>query len=234
MTKSSHSHSKLKKGGSDEKLRKVRGVRPRQREIQDADIHQAWTLCQVHLTNIPRSSWSFRSFHKSDEYQYLEKYILWNTSSSQENCHSIHWHCGWVSNHQVATLSEWFARIGLHLLPVQGWQHCGCGQCYPHTLRHLWGRRPASLVSLQNFFMLLSIFHLGNHALLLQVWLCRLHEGTQWHCGGGKRVLCLRLQGDVSNNCTIFNLISQLHNVLQRYYTCRATTLLFSQRKESS
>ena len=57
MTKFLHSHSRLKKGGSDEKLRKVRGVRPRQREIQDADIHQAWTLCQVHLTNIPRSSW---------------------------------------------------------------------------------------------------------------------------------------------------------------------------------
>ena len=54
---SMHSHSKLNKGGSDEKLWKVRGVRPRQREIQDADIHQAWTLCQVHLTNIPRSSW---------------------------------------------------------------------------------------------------------------------------------------------------------------------------------
>ena len=147
MTKSLHSYSKLKKGGSDEKLWKVRGVRPRQREIQNADIHQAWTLCQVHLTNIPRS---FRSFHKSDKYQYLEKYSLWNTSS-QENCHSIHWHCGWVSNHQVATLSQLFARNGLHLLPAQGLQHCGCGQCYPHTLRHLWGRRPASLVSLQNF-----------------------------------------------------------------------------------
>ena len=165
MTKSSHSHSKLKKGGSDEKLRKVRGVRPRQREIQNADIHQAWTLCQVHLAIIPRSSWSFRSFHKSDEYQYLEKYILWNTSSSQENCHSIHWHCGWVSYHQVATLAQLFARNGLHLLPVQGWQHCGCGQCYPHTLRHLWRRRPASLVSLSKFscfstFFITTIMHL--------------------------------------------------------------------------
>ena len=54
-------------------------------------------------------------------------------------------------------------------------------------------------------FMLSSISHLDNHVLLLQVWLCRLHEGTQRHCGGGKRVLCLRLQGDVSNklqSCT--------------------------------
>ena len=56
MTKSLRSHSKLLKGGGDEKLRKGRRVRPRQREIQNADIHQAWTLCQVHLAIIPRSS----------------------------------------------------------------------------------------------------------------------------------------------------------------------------------
>ena len=34
-------------GGSDEKLWKVCGLWSGQREIKDADLHQAWTLCQV-------------------------------------------------------------------------------------------------------------------------------------------------------------------------------------------
>ena len=92
------------------------------------------------------------------------------TSILQENCNPLHRHRGRLGHNEGGKYRWDFTRTantGLTQL-----SRSGCGLCDPDHLRDPGARGAPPLV-----------------------WLCRLHEGAQWHRRGWDRLLCLWLQG---------------------------------------